>query len=347
VDIIDQARPVAKRTRKHAYIGIDVGGTKTLLGLFDHRFEVVAQEKFRSHPEKGGARAFTEALEESVGRLVKAARKAGLRVKVVGVGCAGDIDMKRGIVRGSPNIGFLEGYEFRKRLEKLTGARAFVGHDVQTGLYGELCLGAAKKARHVIGVWLGTGVGGALVIERRLHLGAAGVAGDLGNYLLHSVEVSSDASHKDVLDNVASRPAIAGEAATLAAKHRAPSLRKLSGTDVTDIKAGDLAAAIRKGDKAIERLVRGRAKVIGTALSNLVDFHNPDLVVLGGGLAEAMPVLIRSEIRASIDAHATPKAARAVKVVVAKLDSHAGTTGAAKLALDMFSANPPIDLKAL
>jgi glucokinase len=338
---------VAKSGNKHAYIGIDIGGTKSLFALFDHRFEVLAQEKFRSHPEKGGAKAFTVALEGAMKKLLRTARRAGLKVQVVGVGCAGDIDMKNGVVRGSPNLGFLDGYEFRRKLEKITGAQVFVGHDVQTALYGEFRLGAAKKGRHVIGVWLGTGVGGALIVDGRLHLGAAGIAGDIGNYLLHSVDVSTESSRKDVLDNVASRPAIAGEAATLAAKHRAPSLRKFSGTDVIDIKAGDLAAAIKNGDKAIEKLVRSRANVIGTALSNLVDFLNPDMVVLGGGLSEAMPVLIRSEVRKSIDAHASSKSAHAVKVVVAKLHNHAGTAGAAKLALDMFSSEPPIDLKAL
>jgi glucokinase len=335
---------LAKRDRKHAYIGIDVGGTKSLCGLFDHRFEVLAQEKFRSHPEKGGAKAYTAALEGAVKALLREARKRGLKVKVVGVGCAGDIDMKRGIVRSSPNLGILDGYPFRDVLERLTDARVFVGHDVQTGLYGEFRLGAAKKARHALGVWLGTGVGGALIIDRRLYQGATGLAGDLGNYLLHAVSVSPESPRKEVLDNVASRPAIAGEAATLAAKHRAPSLRKVSGTDVSEIKAGDLAKAIRKGDKAIERLVRSRANVIGIAVSNLVDFLNPDMVVLGGGLAEAMPVIMRSEIRKSIDQHAAPKAAKAVKVVVAELHKHAGTAGAAKLAVDMFSGSPPIRL---
>lgn len=335
---------MAKSDRKHAYIGIDVGGTKSLFALFDHRFEVLAQEKFRSHPEKGGARAFNEALEFAVGRLMYAARTAGLTVRVAGVGCAGDIDMKRGIVRHSPNLQFLDGYELRKVLQGLTGAPVFVGHDVQTALYGEFRLGAAKKGRHVIGVWLGTGVGGALIIDGQLHQGACGAAGDLGNYLLNSIDVSADAPRKHVLDNVASRPAIAGEAATLAAKHKAPSLKKFSGTDVNQIKAGDLAAAIRNGDKAIETLMRSRANVLGTALSNLVDFINPDLIVLGGGLTEAMPVLMRSEVRKSIDAHATPRAAAAVKVVVAKLHKHAGTVGAARLALDMFSENPPIDV---
>ena len=335
---------MAKKGGRDAYIGIDVGGTKCLLALFDHRFEVVAEEKFRSHPEKGGARSFAKSFDAAVKCLMKRARKAKLKVRFVGVGCAGDIDMKRGVVRRSANLKFLQGFPFGKRLERLTGARTFVGHDVQAALYGELTLGAARKARHVIGVWLGTGVGGALVIDRRLHQGAAGLAGDLGNYLLHASTPTAGAPRKEVLDSVASRPAIAGEAATLAAKHRAPALRKLAGTDVSEIRAGDLADAIRSGDKAIEHLVRNRANVIGTALSNLVDFINPDMIVLGGGLAEAMPVLMRSEIRKSIDTHGVPKSARAVKVVVARHLDHAGTIGAAKLAVDMFSKAPPIDL---
>ena len=335
---------MAKKDKKHAYIGIDVGGTKSLFALFNPRFEVLAQEKFRSHPEKGGAKAFTAEMEDAIRKLMKAARKKGLKVRVVGVGCAGDVDMRRGVVNHSPNLGFLDDYPFRRKLEKLTGAKVFLGHDVQTGLYGEFKLGAARKARNVLGVWLGTGVGGAVILDGQLYRGSTGIAGDLGNYMLHSVDVSDQSERKEVLDNVASRTAIAGQAATLAAKHKAPKLAKAAGTDVRDIKAGDLADAIRKGDKAVEHLVRSRAKVIGTALSNLVDFLNPDMIVLGGGLAEAMPVLMRSEIRKSIDAHAVPKAAKAVKVVVADFVDHAGTTGAAKLAVDMFSRNPPIQL---
>ena len=93
---------MSKLAKKQASIGIDVGGTKTLLALFDHRFEVLAEKKFRTHPEKGGAKAFTESLADSVASLMRTARKAGLKVRVVGVGCAGDIDMKAGVVRRSP-----------------------------------------------------------------------------------------------------------------------------------------------------------------------------------------------------------------------------------------------------
>jgi len=268
-------------------------------------------------------------------------------VGIVGVGCAGDIDMKKGEVRSSPNLTFLDGYPFRDRLERMTRARVFISNDVQAGLYGELKRGAAQGARHVIGVWIGTGVGGAVILDGRLFLGSTGRAGDIGNYLLHSVSVSAEAPRKEVLDAVASRTAIAGDAAALAAKHRAPALRKAVGTDVDNIGASDIARAIQQGDKAIERLVRSRASIVGAALSNLVDFLNPDVVVLGGGLVEAMPGLIRRQVRQSIDAHASRKAARAVKVVVAKLHRHAGTVGAALLAIDMMNGAAPIDRKAL
>jgi glucokinase len=336
-----------KRPKKQprASIGIDVGGTKTLLALFDAELEVLAESKFRTHPEKGGIKAFERALAAELEALARIARKRNLALKHVGVGCAGDIDLRKGIVRSSPNLTFLDGYPFRERLEKLTGARAFVANDVQAALYGEYRLGAARKARHVVGVWLGTGVGGALIVDGRLHLGATGRAGNIGNYQLHTVEVAATGAHADVLDNAASRTAIAGEAAALAAKHRAPALRRNAGTDVDDIKAGDIAQAIREGDKAVSRLVRGRANLVGAAVSNLVDFLNPDLVVLGGGLVEALPDLIRREVRKSIDAHASRKAAKAVKVVVAKLHSHAGTVGAARLAQDMLNGGPPIPIE--
>ena len=79
------------------------------------------------------------------------------------------------------------------------------------------------------------------------------------------------------------------------------------------------------------------------ALSNLIDFINPDMVVLGGGLIEAMPALLRGEIEKAVKAHASPAAAKLAKVVVAKLRGHAGTIGAAKLAVDMDRKKPPID----
>jgi glucokinase len=160
---------------------------------------------------------------------------------------------------------------------------------------------------------------------------------------LHAVH-HDEGARREVLDAVASRTAIAGDAAALAAKRQAPKLVKVAGTDVRDIKSGDIAEAIARGDKAIENLVRSRAGVVGVALSNLVDFINPDMIVLGGGIVEAMPELMRSEVEQTVHAHAEKRASAGVRVVTAKLMNHAGTAGAAKFALDMLSRDPPIDL---
>jgi glucokinase len=333
--------------RRRAFLGIDIGGTKSLYTLFDESFEVLAEEKLRTIPEKGGAGAFSRTMRKTVEGLMREAKRRGRELRVVGVGCAGDIDMRHGVVRSSPNLGFLDDYPMGRRLAKVTGAKVFVGNDVHAGLYGEMKLGAARRAEHVIGVFLGTGVGGALAVNGRLFLGAAGLAGDIGNYLLHAVDTTQEKARKDVLDNVVSRTAIAGDAAALAAKRWAPKLRASAGTDVTEIGAGDIAAAIRAGDTAVEKLMRSRAAVVGAAISNFVDFLNPDMVVLGGGITEAMPRLMQREVKKAVKAHAAPKAARAVRIVTAKLHDRAVSAGAAKLALDMYypaSGEPPIRL---
>jgi len=330
--------------KQAATIGIDIGGTKTLVALFDARFEALAEEKFRTVPEKGGVKAFDRALRGAVKRVLAEAGRRGLKVQFVGVGCAGQVDLHEGTLKRSPNLLFLEGYAFRTRLATLAKSRVFVANDVQCALYGEYRIGAAKKGRHILAVWIGTGVGGAIIIDGRLYLGATNHAGDIGNYLLHAVE-DPESPRKQILDNVASRTAIAGEAATLAAKRWAPKLRAKAGTDVADIRSGDIAQAIRAGDKALEKLVRSRASFVGAAISNFVDFMNPDTVVLGGGLVEALPNLIRREVKKSVSAHASARASRAARIVVSKLHNHAGTAGAACLARDMFTGEKPIDLR--
>jgi glucokinase len=334
-----------KRKRNRAAIGIDIGGTKTLYALLDERFEVIAEEKLRSRDGDDPLAAFEKGLEGSLAKLMKEAKRRKLKVDYVGAGIAGQADFRKGVIRTAANLEFLEGYPLGKQLRKLTGAKVFVANDVHTGLYGECTLGIARKSDHVLGVWLGTGVGGAMVIDKKLHLGACGIAGNIGNYVLHAVDAARDAPRKEILDNVASRPAIAGDAAVLAAKERAPKLKEAAGTDVSDIRSGDIAAAIKAGDEAVEKLVRSRAGVIGTALSNLVDFINPDMVVLGGGLIEAMPALLRGEIEKAVKAHASKDAAKRAKIVVAKFHDHAGTIGAAKLAVDMHTKKPPIDVR--
>ena len=319
--------------KNRGIIGIDIGGTKTLFALFDQEFQVIEEVKIKTQADKG-EEVFTEALEGAIDTLTGKAEKQKLSLASVGVGCAGTVDAARGSFKSTPNVPFLKEYPIAARLGKLTEAPVVLLNDVHAGLYGEHQLGAAVGRDHVIGVFLGTGIGGALIIDGQLVLGARGHAGNIGHYLLEPFGPLAGSDRHGALDDVIGRTAIAGAAASLVAKQLAPHLAKTAGTDISKIHSGELKEAIEGHDRAVEDLIRSRARILGIVLSNLVDFLNPDMIVLGGGLTEAMPELIRSEVEAGVQAHATPEAREGMQVAVAKLGDHAVTTGAAKWALD-------------
>jgi glucokinase len=314
-------------------IGVDIGGTKTLFALFDPKFELVEEIKIKTG-DIHSPKEFKDALTEHLTTLTKKAAKSDLNLGGVGIGCAASLHGD-GSVAVASNIPFLEGFPLRSVVGKITSLNVTLVNDVDAGLYGEQQFGAAVGCKHVIGVFIGTGIGGALIVDGKLYRGASGHAGDIGHYLLQPFGPLSGSERLGVLDDVASRTAIAADAAAIALKHAAPHLLKIAGTDVKKISSNVLAESIAKGDQEIEQLVRSRSHTVGIVLSNLVDFLNPEMVVLGGGFTDAMPEIVRKEVEAGIRKHATEPAAKALKVVAAKLNRHAVTTGAAKLALDV------------
>jgi glucokinase len=328
----DQAR--SQRSGRCVF-GIDIGGTKTLIGLFDEKLRLLDEVKMKTEVGKG-ARVFLNNIATAIESLLEKPAARRYTIVGVGVGVAGTVSARGDKIVASPNIPFLPRCELRTRLRNVTGRDPTFGNDCQLALLAEHYVGAAKGARSVIGVFLGSGVGGALIIDDRLHLGAGGYAGNLGQYLIDPIAPLAGSTLRGVLDDISSRTALSSDAARMAAKQWAPHLFNTVGTDVRKIHSRQLAEAIEHGDKCIEDLVRSRMRTVGIVLSNFVDFINPDMVLLGGGLVEAMPKLIRTEVKVAIKAHASPSARKGVKVVLSKLKRHAVTTGAAKLGFDRF-----------
>jgi glucokinase len=322
---------------QHAIIGLDVGGTKTLAVLFDDKFKVIAESRFHTEPALG-ARTFEKRLSKAFTELLAAARDQRKLVVGTGVGCSGNIHPETMELQLSPHIPFLTEFPLRQKISQWTRTEVCLGNDVQLGLYGEHQLGAAQGSSHAIGIFIGTGIGGAMIINGRLHTGANGVAGDIGHYLVQPLGPLGGSLRQGCLDNVASRTAISAEAAVYASRQWAPNLMAMAGTDLAKIRSKTLARAIKAGDKQLEELVRSRAGIIGIVLSNLVDFINPDTIVLGGGLVEEMPNLVLNAVTTGIQEHSTPAAFKKLRVVVTKLKAHAVASGAAKMAWDRFIA---------
>ena len=247
----------------------------------------------------------------------------------VGIGCAGAVDEKELLIKISPNLIALENYPIGKYVKKMVRAKVAIGNDVQLGIYAEHELGAAKGRSHVLGVFFGTGVGGAAIINGKLYTGASGFGGQVGSLVAQPVGGPEAALSHGIIDRIASKSAIASEALVMALKNWAPYLHGKVDSDLSKITWGILERAIMHGDHRIEEMLRARMRVVGIALSNVVNFMNPDMVILGGGLVDQMTELVVGEIEAGLREYLTPEVRKAVRIKPAKLGNAAAAIGAA------------------
>lgn len=323
--------------KKRYVIGCDMGGTKILAVLYDRQFHPLAEIKARSRPQKG-ERYFFNTLKETFEDLLHQADVKKSEVAGIGIGCPGLIDDRRGVVTASPNLTFLNKLPLAARIERLTGIPVVLGNDVNVGLYGEHQFGAAKGHDHVVGIFIGTGIGGALIMNGQLYAGATGGAGEIGHVHMDRDGARCGCGRQGCFEALCSRLSIATEAAGLAARQMAPDLLESAGTDILAIKSGQLADSIKSGEKAVIDLLRRKSRLIGRVMADLVNILNPEMIVLGGGLVEALPRIIVSESSDTMRKLAMPGLVKSVKVAAARLGDHAIVMGGAKRAWDRFGA---------
>jgi glucokinase len=324
---------------KPAVIGIDIGGTKTLCALFDQKFRLIEEVKFKTDPVEG-RRTFVHQITKAIKHLLRAAREHKLDVLGAGGAIAAKVDNKRGLIKSAPNILCLEDFSMRNLFNRQFGFDIVLGNDVQWGLYGEHQFGAAIGCDHVIGVFLGTGVGGAVIFNSRLHEGASGFGGQVGSILTFGLGHSNGDDSYGMINELASKPAVAGAALGLGAKQWAPYLYRTVGTDLAKVSWGALAKSIRHGDVRIRQLLTGRLRALGVALSSVVNFANPNMLVLGGGMTEQMPKLVLHAVERGLRDYLLPEVSRALKIRAARLENRAGVYGAGKRAFESFY-HPP------
>lgn len=322
-----------KSSSKKYMIGLDIGGTKVLAGLIRPNFSVVATEKMKVEPHRGLS-VFIKMVHAAIQELLI---ENGLTVKnliAVGVGCPGIVDPDTGIVQVSPNLSFLKKCPLKSIIQKSLRVPVAVENDVNAGLYGEQQFGAAKNAKHVLGIFLGTGVGGALIFDGKLYRGLTRAAGEIGHTFMNLPFAAGES--RPTLENMTGRLALASEAGLLILKQKAPHLFKDVGTNLRDLKSGAFARAIRAGDTEIKNLVLAKARVLGISMANAVNLLSPELIVLGGGLVEALGSLIIPEAAKTMKQYAMADLVRPVKVRAAALGDHAVMLGAAKLGFDLI-----------
>ncbi len=318
-------------TLRRWVIGVDIGGTNLVVGVVP--FEGGAPLSLRSAATEG--KRGPDAVVEDIGAMADAVVDEALdrhgggrdRIAGVGIGCPGPLDLVRGRVIVTPNLGWND-YPIRDRIAERLGLRATLDNDANCATYGEWWQGAGRGARSMAGVTIGTGIGGGLVLEGRLLRGASGTAGEFGHTTIDFTGRRCACGNYGCLEAYASGPNIAARAREGIEVGYESSILDLVDGDLSAITALTVYDALLLGDRYAREVMLETARILGAGVANIVNMFNPEVIVVVGGVTRAGEHLF-TPLRAEVKRRAFPTAVQACRIVPGELNQAAGVVGAA------------------
>ena len=318
------------RKRQRYIVGVDLGGTNIVAGAMpeDGSTEIA----MRSEPTRAdqGAESVVDRIARMIDTVIaETISETGAKrsdFAGVGIGSPGPLDRERGIVIVTPNLGW-RNFPLRDEISKRVDLPASLDNDANCATIGEWWCGAARGARHVIGITIGTGIGGGLILDGRLFHGASDVAGEIGHTTIDSTGRRCKCGNYGCLEAYASGPAIAERAREALAGGEPSALTKLVNGDLTRITAQLVYDAAKKDDDVARQVVRETANFLGAGVANLLNIFNPDVVVIAGGVTQAGAPLFEP-LRAEVRRRAFRPAVEACRILPGTLRGSAGVVGA-------------------
>ena len=271
------------------FASVDLGGTNLsgLLAEEDGRVIAEARQPTLSHE---GPLAVLERIAAMVDGL---ATKTGSRPVALGIGVPGLADLSQGITKFLPNLPTQwRDVPVRATLEPKLGCPIHLLNDARAATLGELEFGRGRDARTMVFFTLGTGIGGGVVIDRQLRLGSLGAAGEIGHQTIVPDGPLCGCGNRGCLETLASGPAMTAEGVRLLLSGNAPKLHEICGGDVARVSPATMSSAARAGEASVADVLQRAAEWLGLGAANLVTILHPELIVLGGGVAELGDLLI-------------------------------------------------------
>ncbi|MBN1866877.1 ROK family protein [Candidatus Sumerlaeota bacterium] len=309
------------------YVGVDLGGTSFKIAVSDAEGRILGERRAPSRSEEG----HEAVLARIVGEAKAALDEAGVeKADAAGVGLPGTLDMRAGIVRYLANFpGHWRDVDARTPLEEALGIPVHILNDVRAATLGEFKFGRGRElgARSMILLALGTGIGGGVVIDGKLRLGALGSAGEIGHGIVEPGGPPCGCGARGCLETFASGPALAAEGVRLMWTGQAPRLRDLVEGDANRVDPKAMGEAARAGDSLVRMAIERAGRYLALSISNLIVALHPELVVIGGGVA-GLGDLLMDPIRAGVLENVRMFPADDVRIETSSLGDRAGVMGA-------------------
>jgi glucokinase len=321
---------------KQVLIGVDMGGTNVRMGIITPEGKVSKKVQYQTDTTQGGL-AIMEIL---VSRLQDFIREefGGMHQSIsIGIGVAGPINMKKGILIAPPNLPDLDGFPIRAFLQKRTSSSIFIENDANAFTLGEGWMGAAKGCKHYCGITLGTGVGGGIVVEGKILRGMEGMGGEVGHMVIESEGPKCGCGGRGCLEAYASGMAIRRMALEVIEKGKGKGILKFSGGDPERMTSESVFKAAKSGDMTARKIFDEMGKYLGLGLVTLINLFNPEKIVIGGKVSKAWNYFI-GNVMETVRERSMKGPQETVEIVKAKCGDNAGILGAAYAAIKKHRA---------
>ncbi len=294
---------------KRITLGIDIGGTRIKTVALQNPDVILEEHRIDSDAKHG-----PHAVREAVGRAIQYYKDRGIAFNGLGIGCAGAVDPKSGMVLNSPNFADFKDVPLAQWARQDFGLPVVVANDANCAMFTEWKIGNAMNSNNAILLTFGTGVGGGLILNGKLYAGSTGTAGELGHFSIHADGVWCPCGNRGCFERYCSASAI-----ELACK----------GLSAKDVFA-------RSNEEPYRSILQRFFDDLFIGVTSLANIFDPDCILLGGGLSKG--ILARLEdIQAWIGKHAFPSVARHVKIMPTKFLNQSGAIGAALLAQELLT----------
>jgi len=319
-------------------MGVDVGGTKSLAVLAEPSGNIVARKREKT-PRKGSAEDVLEAILGLMENLLAQERLSAKNLKAVGLAVPGVVDTAEGRVVVTPNMN-LSGLVVVPRVQERLGVPVALGNDVNLGTLGEFWLGAARRAQSVVGIFVGTGIGGGIIIGGGLLEGYRMAAGEIGHIVMQVGGPLCGCGNRGCLEALASRTAIERDIREAVAAGEKTVLTDLAKGDLSVIRSGMLRKALAKEDRLTTKVMRSAAELLGYACLTVRHVLDPEVIVLGGGVIEACGDFVVPIVAEVVACDKLPGARHGGQVVPSALGDDAVALGAVALAEQKAGGHP-------
>jgi glucokinase len=310
---------------KKPVLAIDLGGTKIITAIISSK--VTAKEYQLTLAEEGPQSVIKRVLS-MIDHLLSLRNLAPSQLDSISIAAAGAIDIEKGLVTLSPNLPGWRDIPLRDMVGEKYGVNTFLINDASAAALGEHHFGAGKGVNNLVMLTVGTGIGGGIIINGKLYSGPSGSAGEIGHMTIDVNGPKCSCGNIGCLERLVSGTAVAEEAIRRLSQGEKSSLAEFGGGKIKSITAEKVSLAAQNGDSLALEVISKAATYLGIGLVNLVNIFNPEMIIIGGGLAKVGDLLLEPARRV-VRERAFQLSTRLVRIVPAQLGDDAAVLGAA------------------